>query len=76
MRSLLTTTLIGSLLTISSLAQAELAANVGFTGYYYTGDFDGPTQGYTYYALTVENKGFYGKYEAVVFTVAKSFDIQ
>jgi len=30
MRSLLTTTLIGSLLTISSLAQAELDANVGY----------------------------------------------
>ena len=151
MRTFLTTTLIGSLLTISSMAQAELTANagfaseyyyrgifqesssasggldfgssgfyagtwaadvgdglevdgyfgygaaigemsysVGFTGYYYTGDFDdtyqeinlgagygmvsldvalgeydnfdGPTQDYTYYALTVENKGFYGKY--------------
>ncbi len=63
---------------------------VGFTGYYYTGDFDdtyqeinlsggyglvtldvalgqyenftGPTQDYTYYALTVEKSGFYGKY--------------
>ena len=151
MRTLLRTTLIGSLLAISSMAQAELTANagfaseyyyrgifqesssasggldfesggfyvgtwaadvgdglevdgyagyggeagdfsysVGFTGYYYTGDFDdtyqeinlgggygmvsldvalgeydnfnGPTQDYTYYALTVENKGFYGKY--------------
>ena len=151
MRIFFTTTLIGSLLTISGMAQAELAANVGFaseyyyrgifqesssasggldfgssgfyagtwaadvgdglevdgyfgygavigemsysvgfTGYYYTGDFDdtyqeinlgagygmvsldvalgeydnfdGPTQDYTYYALTVENKGFYGKY--------------
>jgi len=151
MKTFLTTTLIGSLLTISSMAQAELTANagfaseyyyrgifqesssasggldfgsggfyagtwaadvgdglevdayfgygaevgemsysVGFTGYYYTGDFDdtyqeinlgagygkvsldvalgeydnfdGPTQDYTYYALTVENKGFYGKY--------------
>ncbi len=63
---------------------------VGFTGYYYSGDFDdtyqeinlsggyglvtldvalgqyenftGPTQDYTYYALTVEKSGFYGKY--------------
>jgi len=63
---------------------------VGFTGYYYTGDFDdtyqeinlsggyglvtldvalgqyenftGPTQDYTYYALTMEKSGFYGRY--------------
>lgn len=63
---------------------------VGFTGYYYTGDFDdtyqeinlslgydwlsiegafgeyenfdGPTQDYTYYAITGEYAGFYGKY--------------
>ncbi|HZX24151.1 MAG TPA: TorF family putative porin [Woeseiaceae bacterium] len=63
---------------------------VGFTGYYYTGDFDdtyqeinvslgydwlsiegafgeyenfdGPTQDYTYYAITGEYGGFYGKY--------------
>ena len=63
---------------------------VGFTGYYYTGDFDdtyeeinvslgydwlsaeaafgeyenfgGPTQDYTYYAVTGEYGGFYGKY--------------
>jgi uncharacterized protein (TIGR02001 family) len=63
---------------------------VGFTGYYYTGDFDdtyqeinlslgydwlsveaafgeyenfdGPTQDYTYYAITGEYEGFYGKY--------------
>ncbi len=63
---------------------------IGFTGYYYTGDFDdtyqeinlsggyglvtldvalgqyenftGPTQDYSYYALTVEKNGFYGKY--------------
>ncbi len=62
----------------------------GFTGYYYTGDFDdtyqevnlsfgygiasaevavgeyenfaGPTQDYTYYALTLEKNGLYGKY--------------
>ena len=64
--------------------------SVGFTGYYYTGDFDdtyeeinlgagfgmlsldvaigqydnfdGPTADYTYYALTFEKDGFYGKY--------------
>ena len=63
--------------------------SVGFTGYYYTGDFDdtyqeinlgagfglltldvavgeyenfdGPTQDYTYYSLTLEKSGFYGK---------------
>lgn len=64
--------------------------SVGYTGYFYTGDFDdtyqeinfgstyglltldvavgeydnfdGPTLDYTYYALTVEKNGFYGKY--------------
>ncbi|MDA0707274.1 MAG: TorF family putative porin [Proteobacteria bacterium] len=64
--------------------------SVGFTGYYYTGDFDdtyeeinlgagfgllsldvavgqygnfdGPTADYTYYALTFEKAGFYGRY--------------
>lgn len=64
--------------------------SVGFTGYYYTGDFDdtyqevnlgaglagfsldvaigeyenfdGPTQDYTFYSLTYEKNGFYGKY--------------
>ena len=69
---------------------ADINLSVGFTGYYYTGDFDdtyqevnlgaayglltldlavgqydnfdGPTQDYTYYALTVEKNGFYGKY--------------
>ena len=69
---------------------ADVNLSVGFTGYYYTGDFDdtyqeinlgaayglltldvavgqydnfaGPTQDYTYYALTVEKNGFYGKY--------------
>lgn len=68
----------------------ELNLSVGFTGYYYTGDFDdtyqeinlgaglagfsldvavgeydnfsGPTQDYTYYSLTYEANGFYGKY--------------
>ncbi len=68
----------------------EFGYSIGFTGYYYTGDFDdtyqeinlggsygivsaevaigqydnfdGPTQDYTYYALTVEQNGFYGKF--------------
>lgn len=68
----------------------ELGLSVGYTGYFYTGDFDdtyqeinlgagfgilsldvavgeyenfdGPTQDYTYYALTLEQNGFYGKY--------------
>ena len=68
----------------------DVSLSVGFTGYYYTGDFDdtyqeinlgagfgwlsldvaigeydnfdGPTQDYTYYSLTLEKKGFYGKY--------------
>ncbi len=68
----------------------DFSYGVGFTGYYYTGDFDdtyqeinlsggygivtvdvalgqyenftGPTQDYTYYALTVEKNGFYSKY--------------
>lgn len=68
----------------------ELSLSAGFTGYYYTGDFDdtyqeinlgagfgilsaevaigeyenfdGPTQDYTYYAVTLEKDGFYGKY--------------
>ena len=68
----------------------DVSLSVGFTGYYYTGDFDdtyqeinlgagfgwlsldvavgeydnfdGPTQDYTYYSLTVEKNGFYGKY--------------
>jgi len=68
----------------------EFAYSVGYTGYFYTGDFDdtyqeinlggsfglvsvdvavgeydnfdGPTEGYTYYALTLEKNGFYGKY--------------
>ena len=63
---------------------------IGYTGYFYTGDFDdtyqeinlggsygllaldvavgeydnfaGPKQNYTYYALTLEKSGFYGKY--------------
>ena len=67
----------------------EVDLSVGFTGYYYTGDFDdtyqelnlgagfgwltldvaigeyenfdGPTQDYTFYSLTVEKNGFYGK---------------
>ncbi|MBT8086307.1 MAG: hypothetical protein HKN35_15225 [Woeseia sp.] len=68
----------------------DVSISGGFTGYYYTGDFDdtyqelnfsagygiasaevavgeyenfaGPTQDYTYYALTLEKEGFYGKY--------------
>lgn len=68
----------------------DVSLSVGFTGYYYTGDFDdtyqeinlgagfgllsldvavgqydnftGPTADYTYYALTLEKDGFYGKY--------------
>jgi uncharacterized protein (TIGR02001 family) len=68
----------------------NISYSVGFTGYYYTGDFDdtyqeinlglgygyvaldvaigeydnfgGGTQDYTYYALTVANKGLYGKF--------------
>jgi uncharacterized protein (TIGR02001 family) len=67
-----------------------VSLSVGFTGYYYTGDFDdtyqeinlgaglgsisldvaigqydnfdGPTEDYTYYALTYEKSGFYGKF--------------
>ncbi len=68
----------------------DVSLSVGFTGYYYTGDFDdtyqeinlgagfglfsfdvavgeyenfdGPTQDYTYYSITAEKNGFYGKY--------------
>lgn len=68
----------------------DVSVGLGFTGYYYTGDFDdtyqeinlsggygiatldvavgeydnfdGPTQDYTYYSLTLEQHGFYGKY--------------
>jgi len=68
----------------------DLSYGIGFTGYYYTQDFDDTyeeinlsagygiatidvalgrydnfgngQQDYTYYSLTVENKGFYGKY--------------
>jgi uncharacterized protein (TIGR02001 family) len=68
----------------------ELSLSVGYTGYFYTGDFDdtyqeinlgagfgilsvdvavgeydnfgGPTQDYTYYALTLEKNGLYGTY--------------
>ena len=68
----------------------DFSYGIGFTGYYYTGDFDdtyqeinlsggyglvtldvalgqyenftGPTQDYTYFALTMEKNGFYGKY--------------
>jgi len=68
----------------------DIGYSVGYTGYFYTGDFDdtyqelnlgtsyglitvdvalgqydnfaGPTLDYTYYALTVEKDGFYGKY--------------
>jgi len=69
---------------------ADLSVSGGFTGYYYTGDFDdtyqelnfsvgyglltaeysvgeyenfdGPTQDYGFYALTLEKDGFYGKF--------------
>ncbi len=68
----------------------DVDLTVGFTGYYYTGDFDdtyqelnlgaglglltlavaigeyenfdGPTQNYTIYSLTLEKNGFYGKF--------------
>ncbi len=68
----------------------EVDLTVGFTGYYYTSDFDdtyqelnlgaefglltlavaigeyenfdGPTQNYTFYSLTLEKNGFYGKF--------------
>jgi uncharacterized protein (TIGR02001 family) len=68
----------------------DFGYSVGYTGYFYTGDFDDtyqeinlggsfglfaldvavgeydnfgePKQEYTYYALTVEKNGFYGKY--------------
>lgn len=68
----------------------DFTYGVGFTGYYYTGDFDdtyqeinlsagyslftadvaigqydnftGPTLDYTFYSLTAEKNGFYGKY--------------
>ena len=68
----------------------EVDLSVGYTGYFYTGDFDdtyqeinlgagfgifsvdvavgeydnfdGPTLDYTYYALTAEKNGFYGKF--------------
>jgi len=68
----------------------DFSYSIGFTGYYYTGDFDdtyqeinlgagyglfsfdvavgrydnfdGPTLDYTYYSLTAEKNGFYGKY--------------
>jgi uncharacterized protein (TIGR02001 family) len=68
----------------------DFSYSIGFTGYYYTGDFDdtyqeinlgagygvfsfdvavgrydnfdGPTLDYTYYSITAEKNGFYGKY--------------
>jgi uncharacterized protein (TIGR02001 family) len=68
----------------------DVSLSIGYTGYFYTGDFDdtyqeinlgagfgplsldvavgeydnftGPTQDYTYYALTFEHNGFYGTY--------------
>ncbi|HEX5788393.1 MAG TPA: TorF family putative porin [Woeseiaceae bacterium] len=68
----------------------EIGLSAGYTGYFYTGDFDdtyqeinlggsfgiasldvavgqyenfeGPTLDYTYYALTLEQNGLYGKY--------------
>ena len=67
----------------------DISYGIGYTGYFYTGDFDdtyqeinlgggwgllgvevavgrydnfdGPTQDYTYYALSLEKNGFYGK---------------
>ncbi len=71
-------------------AVGDFSYSVGYTGYFYTGDFDdtyqelnlgtsydilsidvalgrydnftGPTLDYTYYSLTLEKDGFYGKY--------------
>ena len=68
----------------------DLGYSIGYTGYFYTGDFDdtyqelnfgtsyglvsvdvalgqydnfdGPTLDYTFYSLTIEKEGFYGKY--------------
>jgi len=68
----------------------DFSYSIGFTGYYYTGDFDdtyqeinlgagygvfsfdvalgrydnfdGPTLDYTYYSISAEKNGFYGKY--------------
>jgi hypothetical protein len=68
----------------------DFSYSIGYTGYFYTGDFDdtyqeinlgggygiasvdvaigqydnftGPTLDYTYYALTLEKDGFYGRY--------------
>lgn len=68
----------------------DFGYSIGYTGYFYTGDFDdtyqeinlggtyglvaldvaigqyenftGPTQDYTYYSLTVEKNGFFGKF--------------
>ena len=68
----------------------DFGYGIGYTGYFYTGDFDdtyqeinlggsygllsvdvavgkydnfsGPTVDYTYYAITLENNGFYGKF--------------
>ena len=68
----------------------EFGYSIGYTGYFYTGDFDdtyqeinlggsyglvaldialgqydnldGPTQDYSYYALTIEKDGFFGKF--------------
>ena len=68
----------------------DVSLSIGYTGYFYTGDFDdtyqeinlsagygivslevaigeydnfdGPTQDYTWYALTVEKDGFFGRY--------------
>jgi len=68
----------------------DVALGIGYTGYFYTGDFDdtyqeinlsagygivslevaigeydnfdGPTEDYTWYALTVEKDGFFGRY--------------
>ncbi len=69
---------------------SDIGFSIGYTGYFYTGDFDdtyqeinlggtygllaldvavgeyenftGPTLDYTYYSLTLEKDGFYGKY--------------
>jgi uncharacterized protein (TIGR02001 family) len=40
----------------------DFGYGIGFTGYYYTGDFAGPTLDYTIATLTIEKDGFYGKY--------------
>ena len=74
----------------SGFKVGDVNLSVGYTGYFYTGDFDdtyqeinlgagfglltldvaigeyenfdGPTQDYTFYSLTLEKSGFYGKF--------------